>query len=55
MRAYRKTTQHPYCIYFTTEELEKVLRESEGVDPEYTPWWAKVIESLEKVYDKPVP
>ncbi|PPS86458.1 hypothetical protein [Streptomyces sp. MH60] len=47
MRAYYKpSTQHKYCIYLTTEERAELLEECEGVDPDLTPKWAKVLAAL---------
>lgn len=40
MRAYRKTTMHPFCIYLTAEEARELVEEGQGVDPSYTPLWA---------------
>lgn len=31
MRLYRKTTQHPFCIYLTAEELDALLSEADHV------------------------
>lgn len=49
MRAYKKTTQHPYCIYLTEVEAADLIEESQGVDPDLTPHWARLVDRLSSV------
>ncbi|MGW5637131.1 hypothetical protein [Streptomyces sp. NPDC003832] len=37
MRAYRKTTQHPICVYLTAEEAEHFAHEVSAMQPEGMP------------------
>lgn len=36
MRVYRKTTQHPYCVYLTAEEARELRVEAEIATSEST-------------------
>jgi hypothetical protein len=49
VRAYRKTTQHPYCLYFDTAEAAQAARELERLDPEDFPALAKVERHLARI------
>lgn len=46
MRAYRKTTQHPFCLYLTAEEAAAFLEDLEAVTSEE---WAVHLFTLERV------
>lgn len=49
MLVYKKRrTQHPYTIWLTKEERERLIEEAAGVDPDHTPEWARFIERLKK-------
>lgn len=49
MRAYRKSTQHPFCVYLTAEEASDALDEfADAVpyDPEELPVLTKLRDKL---------
>lgn len=53
MRAYRKTTRHPYCVYMTADEAADVINQTidavNGLD-DYYPALAKLADKLNAVY-----
>ncbi|MFF5433450.1 hypothetical protein ACFY5K_25880 [Streptomyces griseofuscus] len=51
MRAYEKTTQHPYCLYLKSDELIELLNEiSEAVHDAYRQ--GQELPTLAKVHDR---
>lgn len=44
----KRRTQHPYTIWLTASERQKLIDEAEGVDAAFTPEWARFIERLKK-------
>lgn len=53
MRAYRKSTQHPFCVYLTAEEAADALDEfADAVpyDPEELPVLAKLRDKLNTLH-----
>jgi hypothetical protein len=51
LRAYKKTTRHPYCLYLTSEELIQLLNEASGAI--HVAWWqGQKLPTLNKVHDQ---
>jgi hypothetical protein len=50
MRAYRKSTSHPYCVYLTSEEGARLLNEMVTADPELFPTVSTLYRKLNSVY-----
>lgn len=46
MRAYRKTTQHPFCVYLTAEEALALMNESRNATTGDKPVLCKVGDKL---------
>lgn len=53
MRVYHKGRHHQITIHLTSKEVDELLEESEGVDPDFTPIWAKLTSRVKTAREGP--